>query len=194
MAAHRRWLQFSLRGFLVVLTAGCLFSGWAVDRAQKQRAAVEAIEAVGGVVLYDWQGDIASWESSREESKYSPWGPSPAMRFVPVDAEPSAPPWLRQFLGDDLFQHVDGVIFRTRHTSYSKHPTTGILSASSVKPDEDQTAAIEAVSLHLHNLADLRAIYLQGTEKTISKATEERLVRMFPQCAVIREAVVTAIP
>jgi hypothetical protein len=161
MTERRRWLQFSLRGFLVVLTAGCIFSGWAVDRAQKQRAAVEAIEAVGGVVLYDWQGDIASWDLSPPQSRYSNWGGRPGIRVAPMDATPSTPAWLRQHLGEHLFQEVNGVIFRSRRGAYSKIRATGLISVSTF-PNKHATAEIEAVIPHLRNLPRLRAIYLQA--------------------------------
>ena len=50
--SRRRWFQFSLRGFLVVLTIGCLWLGWKVERAQSQREAVAKIESVGAIVYY----------------------------------------------------------------------------------------------------------------------------------------------
>lgn len=88
MATRRRWLQFSLRGFLVVLTIGCLWLGWRVERAIKQAEAVKAIDAMGGVVLYDWhtsqKGNAPAWE-------------------------PQGPVWLRQFIGDEYFQKVEEV-------------------------------------------------------------------------------------
>lgn len=52
MATPRRWLQFSLRGFLVVLTIGCLWLGWKVERAHKRGRAIDAIVAAGGRVYY----------------------------------------------------------------------------------------------------------------------------------------------
>jgi hypothetical protein len=53
MATARRWLQFSLRGFIVVLTIGCLWLGWKVEGARRQREAVAEIEAVRAIVYYD---------------------------------------------------------------------------------------------------------------------------------------------
>ena len=56
---RRRWLQFSLRSFFVLLTVGCLWLGWKVERTsertRQQREAVKAIEALTGRVQYDWQ-------------------------------------------------------------------------------------------------------------------------------------------
>jgi hypothetical protein len=52
MASRRRWLQFSLRGFLVVMTVGCIWLGWRVDRAQKRGRAIDAIMKAGGSGYY----------------------------------------------------------------------------------------------------------------------------------------------
>jgi hypothetical protein len=55
MATRRRWLQFSLRGLIALLTVFAIWLGVVVNRAREQREAVKAIESLGGVVLYDWQ-------------------------------------------------------------------------------------------------------------------------------------------
>ena len=55
MTTRRRWLQFSLRGFFVVVTIGCLWLGVAVNRAREEAEAVKRIEAVYGVVEYNWE-------------------------------------------------------------------------------------------------------------------------------------------
>lgn len=44
-AACRRWLQFSLQGFLVVLTIGCV---WLGTMARKRGRAIDAILQSGG--------------------------------------------------------------------------------------------------------------------------------------------------
>ena len=53
MANRRRWFQFSLRGFMVMLTIGCLWLGWRVERAHKRARAIDAIVRAGGDVVYD---------------------------------------------------------------------------------------------------------------------------------------------
>ena len=54
----RRWYQFSLKTLLVVMTLLCLGPGGYVayeqEKARRQKAAVEAIEKLGGNVKYDW--------------------------------------------------------------------------------------------------------------------------------------------
>lgn len=83
MKSGRRWLQFSLRGFLVVLTTGCLWLGWKVERAREQREAVAAIKELGGTVYYDWEIDTGG--------------------------KPRGPAWLRRLIGDEHFQKVQMV-------------------------------------------------------------------------------------
>jgi hypothetical protein len=52
MATRRRWLQFSLKAFLVVMTVGCVWLGWKVERARRRGRAIDAIVAAGRPVLY----------------------------------------------------------------------------------------------------------------------------------------------
>jgi hypothetical protein len=52
MAAPRRWLQFSMRRFLLLLTVGCLLPGWRVERAHKRGQAIDAIVEAGGEVRF----------------------------------------------------------------------------------------------------------------------------------------------
>ncbi len=50
---RRRWLRFSLRTGFVLLTIFCVWLGMRVDRAQRQRRAVEWVKQHGGSVQYD---------------------------------------------------------------------------------------------------------------------------------------------
>jgi hypothetical protein len=68
MAAPRhRWLQFSLRAFLVALTICCVWLGWQAERANRQKKLVDAIERRGGQAIYDCDSsaNITSPPSSR---------------------------------------------------------------------------------------------------------------------------------
>jgi hypothetical protein len=47
MATPRRWFQYSLRSFFVLVTAFAVWPGVVVDRARERREAVKAIEAFG---------------------------------------------------------------------------------------------------------------------------------------------------
>ena len=50
---NRRLLRFSLRTLLILTALVAVWFAWQVTKAQKQRAAVAAIEAAGGVVTYE---------------------------------------------------------------------------------------------------------------------------------------------
>ncbi len=52
----RRWLRFSLRSFLIVLTIGGLWLGWFVNRVHQQ---CRAVEMVNGSVTYAYQLALA---------------------------------------------------------------------------------------------------------------------------------------
>lgn len=91
MKPSRCWFQYSLRSFLILLTALAVWLGVVVRRATEQREAVKAIEALGGAVIYDWM----LVKDSKE------------MSFRPSDEQrPSGPDQLRSLLGNDFFQHV----------------------------------------------------------------------------------------
>jgi hypothetical protein len=89
MKPARRWFQYSLRSFLVVVTALAVWLGVVVNRAREQREAVKAIEALGGDVIYEGEDPFA-------------------------DAEPSGPAWLRRVVGNDFFDAVDVVILERK--------------------------------------------------------------------------------
>ena len=96
MATRRRWLQFSLRGFLVILTAFAVWLGVVCNRAREQREATKAIKALRGTLVYDW------------ELQHTPDGD--IMDRQP-DGKPSGPTWLRRLTGDEFFQEPEIVTF-----------------------------------------------------------------------------------
>ena len=79
---------------LLVLIVGCGI-GWKVSRDRSEQQAVEAIRAAGGTVLYDYQ-----YSTDLEIM----------IRIMSVK-EPTAPRWLRRWLGDDFFRSVAAVQF-----------------------------------------------------------------------------------
>ena len=98
MNLRRRWFQYSLRSFLILLTVFAVWLGVVVNRAREQREAVKAIEALGGVVLYDWEFNGLPLPTVREN--------------------PNGPHWLRQLVGDDFFQDVQVVVIGLDTGSY----------------------------------------------------------------------------
>lgn len=90
---ERRWFQFSLRAFLLFVLALGLALGWLgtlIRRAHEQRQVVSQIKLAGGNAYYDYQ--LAG-------KSIDPQMPPPG-------------PWiLRKAFGDDLFAHVEVVMF-----------------------------------------------------------------------------------
>ena len=87
----RRWLQFSLRTMMVVVTVFCVWLGITAKRARDQKQAVEMIPGLPGLVYYEYQ---------LVDERYT---------LQPPDApglKPPGPKWLRQLLGDDYFFSV----------------------------------------------------------------------------------------
>jgi hypothetical protein len=76
---------------LVLLLGGVL--GWVVQLAHVQRDAVSAIRHGGGQISYDWQLNSL---------------PGGGFQFDP-SGRPKAPKWLFDYLGPDLFGHVEHV-------------------------------------------------------------------------------------
>ncbi|MCH7493256.1 leucine-rich repeat domain-containing protein, partial [bacterium] len=82
---RRRWLQYSLRTFFVLLTVFGVSLGVVVFRAHEQRRVVESVGEMGGTVGYDCQRNANG-------------------RMI--YAEPPGPKWLVELIGVDYFQEV----------------------------------------------------------------------------------------
>jgi hypothetical protein len=87
----RRWLQFSLRTFLVLLTVFGVWLGLHVRSARKQKESVAAIKRLGGWYYYDFQ-------------KFDP-----DTHKVDLKATSWVPAWLLSHLGEDFFHNVEMV-------------------------------------------------------------------------------------
>lgn len=86
----RRWLQFSLRGFLLAMTAFAVWLGLVAEKAERQKEAVALLEEWGATIHYEheWQGP------------HKPPNPT---------AQPPGSPWLRRLLGAHYFDTVVNV-------------------------------------------------------------------------------------
>ena len=76
---RRRWFQFSLRTLLVAVAVVAVRLALTANAARKQRAAVAAIEALGGSVRYEHEQN------------------SPSLEPLP------GPKWLRELVGEEYF-------------------------------------------------------------------------------------------
>jgi hypothetical protein len=78
-------MRISLRVLMLLVLASAVLLGWRVHLVKRQREAVAAIKAYGGVVQYDWE--------------FVNDTPTPGR-------SPAAPGWLRRAIGDEYFQDV----------------------------------------------------------------------------------------
>jgi hypothetical protein len=86
---RRRWLRFSLRTLLIVVTLLGIWLGVKVDQARRQKRAVDTLRMLGAGVRYEHQR-------------------LPDGRFDDR-IELDVPAWARNLCGDDFFQTVRGV-------------------------------------------------------------------------------------
>lgn len=105
----RRWLRFSLRTLMLMVTAFAVWFGWQCDRARRQKASVAGITELGGTIVYDHEFD--GFEGLMVTSMGSgsiAWYHSGRALWL-RDAEPWGPKWLRRWMGEDFFQTVVSV-------------------------------------------------------------------------------------
>lgn len=71
---RRRWLRYSLRALLALTTLMCLALGWFVNKCERQRRAVAAIEELGGSVEFEERegepGALEAWLRERLPRSY----------------------------------------------------------------------------------------------------------------------------
>ena len=175
---RRRWLQFSLRGFLIALTALAVWLGWKAERARRQREAVAAIKAIGGIVQYGWQTDMG-------------------MFWMVI---PDTPSWSRRMLGDDYFHDVKAVLFPAAEMVPNQKPLVrGGMAGVGFRDDSIQYTYLSAGQLdsvipHLQSLPGLDVVYLVRNRHPsfdigparISDASERRIRIALPHCRIIR--------
>lgn len=99
---RRRWFQISLRTVMALLTVGCVWLGWTVERSRRQQDAVRFIREVGGDIVFD---------DEEEQPVVASGGIRYPRFFIRRDrtATPIVPKWFRDLLGDDFFHNVVAV-------------------------------------------------------------------------------------
>src|SRR5262245_47882876 len=85
----KRWLRFSLRTMLLLITVLCIWLGFQVNAARRQREAVAAILDAGGTVYYDYQ--VISRGVGLPRYGFD------------LSRTPPGPEWLRKYIGGDYF-------------------------------------------------------------------------------------------
>jgi hypothetical protein len=152
----RRWFQFSLRSLLIFTTIVALGSGWfraKIVKAQKQRAAIEAIEKSGGMVLYDYQVDSSGGiiPNAKPPVISWPWTLFGRDCFLPV-----AEAVLRS--GNEINRLDDLNELRVLHLCGYVVVDGGLSPATVIRP-----RLTDAGLEHIGGLSQLKELELQGT-------------------------------
>jgi hypothetical protein len=98
-----RWIRFSLRTLLVGMTVLCVWLGFRVNAAHRQKEATGAILGAGGWVGYSHQLVPKAMYSLANGGRFDP--PKYGFNYDPIPG----PGWLHDLVGDDYFQTVAGV-------------------------------------------------------------------------------------
>ena len=160
---HRlRWFQFSLRSLILVMLLACIGMSWVgvkMQKARRQKEAVEEIKKLGGEVRYYYHGKIINW------------------------AQPSNPMWLRTVFGDDCFANVDHVgLGNTNVTDEGVEHLKGLNQLETLWLNNTQVT--DAGLERLKGLAQLQWLSLNST-----KVTDEgvkKLRQALPNCQIAR--------
>ena len=185
----RRWFQYSLRTLLLFMLLVSIGMSWVavkMQQARRQKEAVEAIEKVGGGVIYDYQVTSAT--------------------YIPA-TRPRGPAWIRSLLGEDLFRqafyvfldgdqeagleqlkrlpYLQGLSLTRLMDSELEHVKGHLKGLTQLATlDLRYTQVTDASLNHLKELTQLQTLYLGGT-----KVTDEgvkKLQQALPNCEIER--------
>jgi Leucine Rich repeat len=125
-----RWLRFSLRMMFVVVTVLCVWLGFKVNAARRQKEAVAAILKSGGTVNYDYQLKPRSAAST-------PLVGRGFLYFSMFYADPKAPvpgpAWMRSQFGEDYFRTATQVYIQLHDPTAAKNAINELAKLSAVK-------------------------------------------------------------
>jgi len=141
----RRWLRFSLRSFVIVLTIMCVWIGWYVYRVQQQREAVRWVEENGGKVYYDHEASIFP----------STYG------FLFHDSQPPVTPkWLLNVLDVNYFSSVVHVHIGDGSQITDLTPLADLTSLEWLRLSDTQVSDLKPLA----GLKNLQALDLERTQ------------------------------
>lgn len=159
----RRWLRYSLRTLLVLVTIACAAFGWLGWKArakQEEREAVKAIQELGGTVFYDYEYENGMvWRR-----------------------KPPGPAWLRNLFGDDFYTNVAAV-----HYSGNGSDTelSYVLAFNHLRELHlERTGVTDAGLIQLRELTKLKVLGLDNTKVTDAGVLE--LQKLLPNLTIIR--------
>lgn len=127
---RRRFLQFSLRTVLVLITVVAVWLGTWLDRGRREKAAVEALRQSGYVTFdCDFQ-----WDANGEFAR---------------TAKPPGPEWAREWLGRHCFMRVVGVT-----TTYGEFDDDALAPVAQFRQLRRFANDVEMVLSHLEGRGD----------------------------------------
>jgi hypothetical protein len=159
----RRWFQYGLLALPLLLAIPGIWLGVKMEHAGRQKAVIEVIENLGGVVWYDYQFD----KYDIPNSKY---------------AEPPGPPWLRRYLGDDFFITVTKLDLTQTEIGNAELQQIECLTDLQSLSLGDMVG--DAGLAHLSGLSKLQWLDLRKTQCTATGIAG--LQKVLPSCKVQR--------
>jgi Leucine Rich repeat len=158
---HRpRWLRFSLRTLLVMMTVLCVWLGIQVNAARRQKQAVEAILKAGGSVNYTYQ-------LRPDADRFV--GPGFSMFPCARNASIPGPTWLRKLIGDDYFRTAFQVQIALNDEDSSKAAIRAIANLPTIRcvsliVRERDSKVQDSVLAPLGRLTKLERLSLRDTQ------------------------------
>jgi Leucine-rich repeat (LRR) protein len=148
----RRLWRYSLRALLIIITLVCVWVAYKTERARKQAASVRDVQAIGGVLKFDYQ---------LKSGNYDP------------NATPDAPAWLIETVGEEYFRRAIVLDLAYGHLSRVRSgeriAANDDLQLLRGLPDletleiGDKRQVTDDGLVHLAGLKNLRVLYLYRT-------------------------------
>ena len=140
----RRFLQFSLRAVLVLITIFAMWLGYVCKLARDQKTAVDRVYELRGWVYYEHE-----YHKGRHVK----------------GAKPPGPTWLRKIIGNEFFQDVTRVgLSKTDVTDADLRLVGRLTSLHSL--DLSETVISDAGLVHIADLRELSELSLANTKVT----------------------------
>jgi hypothetical protein len=173
----RRWAQFSLATMFVVVTALCVWLAVVVNRAQRQRDAVAAIEALGG-----WVG----YAENPPGRRFLAWLPRDYTDDVVSVVLPESP---TTFNDRDLIHlrplpHLQRLQLNDQVTDAGLRELMGLTGLQILVLAG--TPVTDGGLRQIRRFTDLEHLYFAGTN--ISDAGAAELQAALPKCRIVRRA------
>lgn len=153
-------LQFRLRTLLILLSAVAVWLGYLTAEARRQRDAVQALRAIGGIVWYDFELNPTLWKAKVAKHKW-----------VASFASHLGPDWWADVEEVRLLANIS--VSKQTLEGLSKFPRLEELSLSSAAITDDDVPL-------LIKLSSLRRLDLSGTR--VSWGAVWQLERALPIC------------